>query len=59
MGRAVRAYCEFDTKLSDEALLTERESLERKDESKIYDTMAWSLPHALDLDAVWGRSAAK
>jgi len=54
MGRAVRAYCEFDTKLSDEALLTERESLERKDESKIYDTMAWSLPHALDLDAVWG-----
>jgi hypothetical protein len=54
MGRAVRAYCEFDTKLSDEALQAERESLERKDESKIYDTMAWSLPHALDLDALWG-----
>jgi len=54
MGRAVRAYCEFDTKLSGEALQIERESLERKEESKIYDTMAWSLPHALDLDAVWG-----
>ena len=54
MGRAVRAYCEFDTKLSEEALQSERESLERKNESKIYDTMAWSLPHALDLDAVWG-----
>jgi len=54
MGRAVRAYCEFDTKLSLEALQIERESLEQKGESKIYDTMAWSLPHALDLDAVWG-----
>jgi hypothetical protein len=55
MGRAVRAYCEFDTQLSAEALLNERTSLERKGESKIYDTMAWSLPHALDLDALWGR----
>jgi len=54
MGRAVRAYCEFDTRLSQAALQAERESLERKGESKIYDTMAWSLPHALDLDAVWG-----
>ncbi|HJM55947.1 MAG: hypothetical protein CMJ98_02120 [Planctomycetes bacterium] len=57
MGRAVRAYCEFDTKLTDEALQSERESLERKNESKIYDTMAWSLPHALDLDALWGQLA--
>ncbi len=55
MGRAVRAYCEFDTQLSAAALLNERTSLERKGESKIYDTMAWSLPHALDLDALWGR----
>ncbi|MCH2105296.1 MAG: hypothetical protein MK291_01490, partial [Planctomycetes bacterium] len=59
MGRAVRAYCEFDTKLSSEALQIERESLERKGESKIYDTMAWSLPHALDLDAVWGNLSAE
>ena len=54
MGRAVRAYCEFDTRLSAAALQSERESLERKNESKIYDTMAWSRPHALDLDALWG-----
>ena len=59
MGRAVRAYCEFDTQLSAEALLKERSSLERKAESKIYDTMAWSLPHALDLDAFWGELRAK
>ncbi len=46
-------YLGFDVRLSAEDLAAERAELERKDRSKIYDITAWSLPHALDLDAFW------
>jgi hypothetical protein len=39
------------------AVLKERESLERKAESKMYDATAWSLAHAFDLKAYWCDSA--
>jgi hypothetical protein len=53
MGPMVRAYLEFDVRLDAEALRKEREDLEREGETRIYDLTAWSVPHALDLDAWW------
>ncbi|MAF66920.1 MAG: hypothetical protein CMJ84_14850 [Planctomycetes bacterium] len=52
-GRMVRAYLEFDTRMGAAALLSEREELERKGASKIYDVTSWSVPHALGLDGWW------
>jgi len=52
-ARLVRAYLSFDQRMDKEALQSEREELERKGSSKIYDVTAWSLAHALDLDAWW------
>lgn len=49
----VRAFLDFDQRLDKAALQREREELERKDSSRIYDITAWSLAHALDLDAWW------
>ena len=49
----VRAFLDFDVRYDKEALQREREELERKGRSKAYDLTAWSLPHALDLDAAW------
>ncbi len=53
MGPAARAFLEFDTPYDAESLQAEREELERRDNTKIYDVTAWDLPHALDLDAWW------
>ncbi len=53
-GPLVRAYLDFDPRLDAESLRRERESLEQKNESKIYDLTAWSLPHALDVTSWWG-----
>lgn len=50
----VRAFLEFDPRLDAESLKRERESLEQRNESKIYDLTAWSLPHALDVISWWG-----
>jgi hypothetical protein len=50
----VRAFFDFDPRIDVETLKEEREELERKNASKMYDLTAWSLPHALDLDAWWG-----
>lgn len=52
-GRMVRAYLDFDTRMGRAALQSEREELERKGSSKIYDVTSWSLPHALGLDGWW------
>lgn len=52
-GQLVHAFLDFDPRMSAEELRSEREELERKGSSKIYDTTAWSLAHALDLDAWW------
>ncbi|MCZ6597698.1 MAG: M14 family zinc carboxypeptidase [Planctomycetota bacterium] len=53
MAQLVKAYLEFDPRLDKEALQVEREDLERRGETRMYDLTAWSLPHALDLDAWW------
>ncbi|MFT7486813.1 MAG: hypothetical protein ACI9F9_002669, partial [Candidatus Paceibacteria bacterium] len=50
----LRAFFEFDPRIDLETLKKEREELERKNSSKMYDMTAWSLPHAYDLDAWWG-----
>lgn len=49
----VSAFLEFDHRMPLEDLVRERESLERKNESRIYDLTSWSLPLAFDLDAWW------
>ena len=49
----VRAYLDFDVRMAKEDLQREREDLERKGTTRIYDLTAWSLPHALDIDAYW------
>ena len=49
----VLSYLGFDPRMSEADLKTEREELERKGQSKIYDITAWDLAHALDLDAFW------
>ena len=53
----VRAFFDFDQQIDLETLKKEREELERKNSSKMYDLTAWSLPHAYDLDAWWGELA--
>ncbi len=53
MAQLVKAYLTFDERYDDAALQAEREELEQKGETKIYDLSAWSLPHALDVDGWW------
>ena len=50
----LRAFFEFDPRMGEAILKKEREELERRNSSKMYDLTAWSLPHAFDLDAWWG-----
>ncbi len=52
----VRAFFDFDQRIDLETLKKEREELERRDSSKMYDITGWSLPHAFDLEAYWGVS---
>ncbi|HED64894.1 MAG TPA: hypothetical protein ENJ09_04985 [Planctomycetes bacterium] len=52
-GPMVRAYLSFDVRIPHEDLVREREDLERSGTSRVYDITSWSLPQALDLDAVW------
>ena len=52
-GALVRALLEFDPRLDDRSLLREREELERKGESRLYDITAWNLGMAFGLDAWW------
>ncbi len=54
----VRAYLDFDPRMELDDLRREREDLERKGTSRVFDITAWSLPHALDLDAWWCDAAA-
>ena len=49
----VLSYLSFDVRMNAEDLRSEREELERKGQTNIYDITAWSIPHALDLDAYW------
>ena len=52
-GRMVRAFLEFDQRMTADDLQREREDLERKNSSRIFDVTSWSLPLAFDLDAAW------
>ncbi len=49
----VRAFCEFDPRMSSEFTTLERRELEKHGRSRIYDVTGWSLPLAFDLDAFW------
>lgn len=49
----VSAFLGFDPRMPLEDLVRERESLERKGSSRIYDITSWSLPLAFDLEAWW------
>lgn len=53
LRQMVRAYLEFDERMDAEALKLERQDLERKGRSRIYDLSSWSLAHAFDLEAWW------
>ncbi|MFT5283982.1 MAG: hypothetical protein ACI8TQ_000133 [Planctomycetota bacterium] len=53
LGPLVKSYLDFDIRMSEADLRSEREELEQKGRSKIYDITAWGLGHALDLDAYW------
>ncbi len=49
----VASWLGFDPRMDAGSLLAEREQLERKGETKIYDVTAWSLAHAFGLEALW------
>jgi hypothetical protein len=53
MGPAVRSFLDFDVPYDAATLQTEREELERRGSSNVYDITSWNLAHALDLDAWW------
>jgi hypothetical protein len=53
------AFLGFDPRMSDEFLLEERTELESRQGSRIYDTTAWNLPMAYDLDAYWADDVAE
>jgi hypothetical protein len=54
LSQMVHAYLTFDVRMTAEDLKEEREEVERKGRSGMYDVSGWSLPHALDVDAYWG-----
>ena len=53
LSSLTRSYLAFDLRIDDATLREEREELERKGRSSLYDHTAWCLVHALDLDAWW------
>jgi len=52
-GPLVGALLDFDPRMADDFLQQEREELERKRESKLYDVTGWSLPLAAGLESYW------
>jgi hypothetical protein len=57
-GALVRAFLEFDTRYPKSDLERERKELETKNSSRIYDSTAWDLGHALGLKAWWSKGCA-
>jgi hypothetical protein len=53
-GALVRAYLDFDPRMSEQLLTEERASLESDEGSKLYDITAWDLGRAFGLNAWWG-----
>jgi len=52
-GPLLKAYLDFDPRYDEKALRSERDELEKKGETKIYDLTGWSMAHAFDIDAYW------
>jgi hypothetical protein len=52
-GALVRAYLEFDVRMDDDALLEERNELEREGNSKVYDVTSWNMARAAGLASLW------
>lgn len=55
--RLLRAILDFDPHMTDEFLLRERQDLERHEGTRLYDTTAWNVAMAYDLDAYWVKDA--
>ncbi|MBN1490882.1 MAG: hypothetical protein JXA69_13270, partial [Phycisphaerae bacterium] len=51
--RLLHGMLAFDPRMSTESLVEEREELERRGDTRIYDVTAWNLPMAYGLDAYW------
>ncbi|MFH1680255.1 MAG: M14 family metallopeptidase [Candidatus Eisenbacteria bacterium] len=49
----IRATMDFHTQMADSFLVSEREELETKNESRLYDITAWSVPLAYGIEAYW------
>lgn len=52
-GALVRSLLEYDPRMPEPFLQDEREELERKGRSKIYDITAWNLVRLFDLRGAW------
>lgn len=57
-GRLASAFLAFDPRLPKQYVDRERADLERDGDGNIYDTTAWDLGRALDLECWWGRFSA-
>jgi hypothetical protein len=49
----IRATAEFHTQMSDSFLSSEREQLETRNETRLYEVTAWSLPVAYGVETYW------
>jgi hypothetical protein len=52
-GALLSSVLDLDPRMPDSVLLEERQELEKKNESKMYDVTAWDLVRAFDLDGFW------
>jgi hypothetical protein len=57
LGALAKAILEFDLHFNLEILKEERREIEKKDDSRMYEITAWSLPLAYDIDAYYTTSA--
>lgn len=56
-GALAKAVLEFDPHLKHEFLKEERRELEKKNDTRMYEVSAWSVPLAYDLDAYYTNSS--
>lgn len=57
IGALAKAVLEFDPHLKQEFLEEERRELEKRNETRMYEVSAWSLPLAYDIDAYYTASS--
>jgi hypothetical protein len=53
MQSLIQAILEFDPRMGDSFLATERRELEKKKRSRLYEVTAWSVPMAYNLETYW------